>query len=393
MSFRAHRLPTSILRPVRHRRGCERRGSRRAAVRRGPSPGAAHALPDDPRSLGDPAGGAAGCRRTRGNLLGMRQGKIGRKRDCVPRPVRLAPARRAAGVGREDGGKRRTHHPRRAVRPWSPCTAASRPSPRATLAAALAFGGVGPAPARAADPLARTRALRTVAPAAARDFPKGDEGYHTYAEIVAEVKATAAAHPEIVRRFSIGRSYQKRDLVAVEITSADLPAAEKPAILVDGGIHALEHFGPEAALAVMHWLVDGYGTDARITRLVRDPFGLHRLRGQPRRQRIRHRRRELPLVAEEPPAERGNQRDRHRSQPQLRLALGLLRQDQPQPRVVVLHRRPRLLGAGDAGDPRFRRVAGDRRAPADPRLPLVPHGRPKGPLADGLDDDSPRPAG
>jgi hypothetical protein len=63
-------------------------------------------------------------------------------------------------------------------------------------------------------------AVALIAPAAAsaNEFPKGYEGYHTYAEVAAATKAVADAHPDIARRFSIGKSYQGRDLWAMKIS-------------------------------------------------------------------------------------------------------------------------------------------------------------------------------
>ena len=49
--------------------------------------------------------------------------------------------------------------------------------------------------------------------AAATDYPSGYRGFHTHAEMVAAVEAIAAAHPSIVRTFSIGESYQGRELL------------------------------------------------------------------------------------------------------------------------------------------------------------------------------------
>jgi hypothetical protein len=54
--------------------------------------------------------------------------------------------------------------------------------------------------------------------AAASEFPAGRTGYHSYTELTAEVAAVAAAHPDIVWRFSIGKSYQGRDIWAVKIS-------------------------------------------------------------------------------------------------------------------------------------------------------------------------------
>ena len=41
-------------------------------------------------------------------------------------------------------------------------------------------------------------------------------------------------------------------------------------------------------LRILHWLADGYGSDARITEIVDTPRGLDRVRRQPRRRRVRH---------------------------------------------------------------------------------------------------------
>jgi len=52
----------------------------------------------------------------------------------------------------------------------------------------------------------------TVPVVAAADFPPADANYHTYAEMVAEIQARQAAHPDIVALRSIGKSYQGRDI-------------------------------------------------------------------------------------------------------------------------------------------------------------------------------------
>ena len=103
---------------------------------------------------------------------------------------------------------------------------------------------------------------------AASEFPKGDEGYHTYAEVAAEVAAVEAAHPDLVDRFSIGQSHLGRELWAAKVSDNVGVDEAEPEVLFDGGIHADEHMGVEMTLKILHWLVDGYGTDQRITNLV-----------------------------------------------------------------------------------------------------------------------------
>ena len=104
--------------------------------------------------------------------------------------------------------------------------------------------------------------------AAAADFPAGWTGYHTYAEMSAEVLAVATAHPDIVQRVSIGKSYEGRTIWAVKISDNVTVDEPEPEVLFDGLTHSDEHMGLEMTLKIMHWLVDGYGTDPRITRIV-----------------------------------------------------------------------------------------------------------------------------
>jgi len=123
------------------------------------------------------------------------------------------------------------------------------------------------------DAAAGRFATPPLAPSAlANEFPTGWEGFHTYAEMTADIDATVAAaaiaHPNIIRKFSIGKSYQGRDLWAVKISdNVDVDESE-PEVLFDGLHHAREHMAVEMTLAIMHWLVDGYGSDPTITNLV-----------------------------------------------------------------------------------------------------------------------------
>ncbi len=104
--------------------------------------------------------------------------------------------------------------------------------------------------------------------ATATEFPAGREGYHSYTELTSEVAAVASAHPDIVSLFSIGKSYQGRQLWAVKISDNVGVDEAEPEVLFDGTHHADEHMGTEMTLHILHWLVDGYGSDPRITNIV-----------------------------------------------------------------------------------------------------------------------------
>jgi len=49
-------------------------------------------------------------------------------------------------------------------------------------------------------------------------FPPADSNYHDYAEMNAEIQQAAVDHASIVSRFSMGKSYENRDLWAVKIS-------------------------------------------------------------------------------------------------------------------------------------------------------------------------------
>jgi hypothetical protein len=104
--------------------------------------------------------------------------------------------------------------------------------------------------------------------AAGADFPAGHRGYHTYAELTAELAAVQAAHPSIVKRFSIGTSYRGRQLWAAKVSDNVGVDEREPEVLYDGLHHADEHMSLEMTLKILHWLADGYGKDTRVTNIV-----------------------------------------------------------------------------------------------------------------------------
>jgi carboxypeptidase T len=104
--------------------------------------------------------------------------------------------------------------------------------------------------------------------AAATDYPSGYRGFHTHAEMVADVQAVAAAHPSIVGTFSIGESYQGRELLAAKVSDNVATDEGEPEAYVDGLTHGNEPMSLEMTIRLLHWLAEGYGSDARITNIV-----------------------------------------------------------------------------------------------------------------------------
>ena len=99
-------------------------------------------------------------------------------------------------------------------------------------------------------------------------FPPGDEAYHDYAEMVAEIQQVAAAYPGLVTYFSIGQSYEGRELWAAKISDNVAVDEDEPEVLFLGLHHAREHLTVEMTLYVLNLLAGKYGTDSQITDLV-----------------------------------------------------------------------------------------------------------------------------
>jgi murein tripeptide amidase MpaA len=90
-----------------------------------------------------------------------------------------------------------------------------------------------------------------------------------YDELTELLRGWAAARPGIMDLQSIGTSPGGRELWLVTITNKETgPPLEKPAILVDGNIHAVEWTGGVAALNFIRRLLRDYGKDEKVTRLV-----------------------------------------------------------------------------------------------------------------------------
>jgi hypothetical protein len=76
-------------------------------------------------------------------------------------------------------------------------------------------------------------------------------------------------HPGLTELYSIGRTRAGKPLMVMEITNeATGPASEKPALYVDGGIHAGELPGSAVATHFLWYLLDRYGQDERVTALL-----------------------------------------------------------------------------------------------------------------------------
>jgi hypothetical protein len=92
-----------------------------------------------------------------------------------------------------------------------------------------------------------------------RDFPT----------LVAESKALAAAHPELLTYSEIGSSSQGRPIFVLTLNNAKTgPDTAKPAMYIDGNIHGNEIQASETVLYTVWYLVEQYGENKAITDLL-----------------------------------------------------------------------------------------------------------------------------
>ncbi len=91
--------------------------------------------------------------------------------------------------------------------------------------------------------------------------------YLRYDALTQALESLAAQHQGLLRLESIGESYEGRDIWLAKVTRFDTgPDNEKPALWVDGNIHATEVSGSMACLYFIHHLVTQYGRDEEVTR-------------------------------------------------------------------------------------------------------------------------------
>jgi murein tripeptide amidase MpaA len=91
--------------------------------------------------------------------------------------------------------------------------------------------------------------------------------YFRYDELTRIVKGFAEEAPHLVRLESIGKSYEGRDIWLVTVTNFETGKdTHKPALWVDGNIHASEVSPTSACLYLLNQLVSAYGTDPDVTR-------------------------------------------------------------------------------------------------------------------------------
>ncbi|UCC33796.1 MAG: hypothetical protein JSW53_01985, partial [Candidatus Bathyarchaeota archaeon] len=91
--------------------------------------------------------------------------------------------------------------------------------------------------------------------------------YHNYSEIIETLLHLNSTYPNIVDVFSIGKSWENRDIYCVRLTNENY-AHSKPEVLFVGYHHARELISAELPLYFAVEAATGYGANATITRML-----------------------------------------------------------------------------------------------------------------------------
>src|SRR5574341_1844920 len=91
--------------------------------------------------------------------------------------------------------------------------------------------------------------------------------YYRYEDLSRVLRELADEHASLLRLSSIGQSFEGRDIWLATVTNlATGSDVDKPALWVDGNIHATEVAGSMACLYLLQHLLGAYGRDPDVTR-------------------------------------------------------------------------------------------------------------------------------
>jgi hypothetical protein len=97
-----------------------------------------------------------------------------------------------------------------------------------------------------------------------KKFPldKPDSRYLNYGSLLPAIETLASAHPELVSYFSIGKSIEGRDILALKISDRS-SSKNKTAVFFNGMHHAREVMTTEVVMSIAKELADNYQSDLK----------------------------------------------------------------------------------------------------------------------------------
>ncbi|XP_063812032.1 carboxypeptidase D [Pseudophryne corroboree] len=101
------------------------------------------------------------------------------------------------------------------------------------------------------------------------ESPETYSHYYSHKELSERLHSLAQAHPELARLSSIGMSVQGRELWVMRLTAdPDAATSDRPQFKYVGNMHGDEAVSRQVLVYVTQYLLENYGRDPRVTRLL-----------------------------------------------------------------------------------------------------------------------------
>lgn len=94
------------------------------------------------------------------------------------------------------------------------------------------------------------------------------EDFHTYTSLTSELATLSSTYPDLVTLESAGKTVENREMWLLRITNKKVTLPSKPKLLLISSMHGDEVTGKELLIYLSRLLLQKYGADARITRIV-----------------------------------------------------------------------------------------------------------------------------
>lgn len=102
-------------------------------------------------------------------------------------------------------------------------------------------------------------------------FKPDTSHYHHYDELAKFLHDMETQYPNIAKLHSIGKSVQNRELFAIQITdNINEVEAGEPMFKYVGNMHGNEAVGREILIYLIQYLLENYGKDDRVTKMIND---------------------------------------------------------------------------------------------------------------------------
>jgi hypothetical protein len=93
-------------------------------------------------------------------------------------------------------------------------------------------------------------------------------GYYNFAEMVVAMDNLVAAYPSVVRKFSLGKSVENRDIWCIKISDNVAMDESEPEVFYSGLQHAREAITGTSLIFFMQYLTENYASDTKVQSII-----------------------------------------------------------------------------------------------------------------------------